>query len=81
MYNVALNGIIRGYEVWRVKIEEPSVRTFGNETVHLPRREIKPHTDNSFGKWAWAYTSYTKADERYHELSELPPITKKQSKA
>jgi len=51
---------VMGWEVFQIKVDKPKV-VFG---VELGEREIFPGNED-FGKWAWSYSSYDKASEKF----------------
>lgn len=51
------------WEVFQIKVDKPKI-VFG---VSLGEREIFPGNED-FGKWAWSYSNYTKAEEKFTYL-------------
>ena len=51
------------FEVFKIKIGKAKV-VFG---VELPEKEKFP-SDEDFGKWAWTYTDYEKAIDRFNKI-------------
>ena len=53
----------KAFEVFKIKIGKAKV-VFG---VELPEKEKFP-SDEDFGKWAWTYTDYEKAIDRFNKI-------------
>jgi len=53
----------KAFEVFKIKIGKAKV-VFG---VELPEKEKFP-SDEDFGKWAWTYTDYEKAMDRFNKI-------------
>ena len=51
------------FEVFKIKIGKAKI-VFG---VELPEKEKFP-SDEDFGKWAWTYTDYHKAIDRFNKI-------------
>ena len=57
------------YEVFRKRISKEKDGIIGGVKVHFKTREIYP-TSNNFGVWAWCFSDYGRAIEKFNELSE-----------
>lgn len=51
------------FEVFKIKIGKAKI-VFG---VELPEKEKFP-SDEDFGKWAWTYADYEKANDRFNKI-------------
>jgi hypothetical protein len=58
-----LEADFKAFEVFKIKIGKAKV-VFG---VELPEKEKFP-SDEDFGKWAWTYTDYGKAMDRFNKI-------------
>lgn len=58
-----LEADFRAFEVFKIKIGKAKI-VFG---VELPEKEKFP-SDEDFGKWAWTYTDYEKAIDRFNKI-------------
>lgn len=57
------------YEVFVRRISKGNDMMIAGIEVHFEEKEIYPKA-NSFGIWAWTYTSYDKAIEKFNDITE-----------
>jgi hypothetical protein len=56
------------YEVFKKKISKESTGILNGVEVHFEERVTYP-SSKAFGVWAWAFSNYNKALEKFNEIT------------